>query len=84
MSDRYDEVRKPEHSTVGDAIKNRRRNITAFENGAQYALDMLLARTTPGLQALSKGKPAMHDLRLAEYVAFEAATVLERVHSGDL
>ena len=66
----YNEVRRPEHSTLGDAAERFERDPDAFTAGAQNALDRLLNRLSrlPG------------DL----YIETVAADILEAVHEGRL
>jgi hypothetical protein len=64
----YDEVRKREYSTFGDALRMRKRSPQVFAAGAQYALDRLLANL----------RYAPMDDSLRELVEYMAARVLEK------
>lgn len=73
MSDRYDEVRRDEHSTLGDVTERYRRDSDAFAAGSQYVLDRLT-----GLAVLG-GAPLPPD-----YLVGWSATLLDDVHHGRL
>lgn len=73
MSDRYNAVRKYEHSTLGDSVERFDRDADAFTAGAQYALDNMLARLD-GLPENVWG----------DYITGSAADILANVHDGIL
>lgn len=72
QTDRYSQARKPEHSTIGDAIKRHNRDADAFTAGAQYALD----RLTQVIDRL------LMDPRTSEYLIGRAADTLTNLHDG--
>lgn len=67
----YDEVRRPEHSTLGDAAERFERDPDAFTAGAQNVLDRLLYR-------LSRSPCDPYDLETV------VAEILDAVHEGRL
>jgi len=74
MSEQYDQVRRVEHCTLGDAVQRWRRDADAFTAGAQYALDrMLNLCDSNGVDRIS----------LAGVDTY-AAIVLTAVHEGRL
>ena len=66
----YNAVRRPEHSTLGDAAERFERDPDAFTAGAQNALDRLLYRF---------GDPCIET-----YIETVAADILKAVHEGRL
>lgn len=67
----YDNVRRDEHSTMGDAMDRLKRDEDAFTAGVQYALDRVLNRT-PDLNGMGR------------YLDTLAADLLGSVHRGEL
>lgn len=69
----YQNARLDEHSKLVDAIERYKRDRDAFSAGAQYALDEIV------------GAAAREPAEItAEWVDLLAATVLNRVHTGQL
>jgi hypothetical protein len=66
--DKYETVRREEHSTLLDATVRHTRDADAFTSGAQYALDKLL-----GQNEIYDG-PVNH----------MAADILTAIHKGEL
>lgn len=73
-TDRYWQVRKSEHATVGDAIERFDRDADAFTAGVQFALD----RVTSTVDRL------LMDPNTSEYLIGTAANILANVHDGAL
>jgi hypothetical protein len=73
-TDRYGQVRRPEHSTIGDAVERFDRDADAFTAGAQHALDKM----TGTVDRL------FMDPGTSEYLIGVAANILDDVHDGIL
>lgn len=73
-TDRYSRARKPEHSTIGDAIERFDRDADAFTAGAQYVLDRMTAIIDRILM----------DPHTSEYLTNRAADILANVHEAIL
>lgn len=74
QTDRYATVRRPEHSTLGDAIYRFDRDADAFTAGVQHGLDRLTGTIDRVLM----------DPRTSEYLIGVAADILADAHNGKL
>lgn len=76
-TDRYDAIRRDEHSTYGDSVKRFKRDPDAFTAGVQHGLDKMLNHFEMETYRLLSDP-------LADYIVSRAADILRRVHDGNL